>query len=766
MGFVRWIALHPRRVLASLVLATLLALAGIIDPWTGAVRLRVDPALNKMLPDDDAGRHFYQSLLQRFGSDDSLIVALGGDLFRRPALEAIVALSHDLEELPGVHHVDSLATALHLRAVEGDLEITGFLDELPRDAASLRALRKQVLQDPLFGGSLVAKDGRTTALVVTFDQMSEERFLALGLDRRVAELAAKRGRAANLQVWVAGTPRVKAEISRILERELASMVPTVLLLMALLSAVFFRSWRGALVPVATTVLAILWTLGIMAWTGHALNVVTTLIPPLVLAVAFTYAIHVVSAYREGLRRGEGMAGLARVAFPVAFTAFTTAAGFLSLVVSHLSVIRGFGLYATAGVGCSLLAALVAAPALLGLGGIAQTERVARAPEPFRGLEAHFGRLAAFDLRHRVGLLVAAAAVLLGSGLLATRIEVNTEVIGIFPADAPVRRSYEAINKRLGGANTFYVMLESSEERAFERPENLKALAELQRWLESQPEIGATTSMADYLRVIHQAFMGGGPAQLRLPATRALARQLLVFGDNEELDKLVDPSRHTATILVRSTSTSSKDFAGLARRIDARLESLPPGIHGRTTGDAILLTRASDTISRGQALSLAAACGMIGLILIAYFHSLRVGLIALVPNVLPVAVYFGTLGATGIGLNNSTALMASIVLGIAVDDTIHLLVRFRGTLAAQPGRDAAVISALRHLGRPVSYTTLVLCLGLGVVATSQLQTQADFGALGAWTLAVAWLADVTITPALCSVLPLGGREAMGDATAPK
>jgi len=440
-----------------------------------------------------------------------------------------------------------------------------------------------------------------------------------------------------------------------------------------------------------------------------------------------------------------------VAFPVAFTAWTTAAGFLSLCVSQLHVIRGFGLYATAGVGCSLLAALVAAPALLGLGGIGQAKLPS---EPFPGLAGHFGRLAAFDIRHRRALLVAAAGVLVGSGLLALRIEVNTEVIGIFPEDAPVRRSYEAINQRMGGANTFYVMLESSQERAFEDPANLQALAGLQAWLEEQPEIGATTSMADYLRVIHQAFLGGGPAELRLPATRALARQLLVFGGNEELDKLVDPSRHTATILVRSTSTSSKEFAQLARRIDARLSQLPSGIHGRTTGNAILLTRASDTISRGQALSLLAACAMIGLILIVYFRSLRIGLIALVPNVLPVAVYFGTLGATGIGLNNATALMASIVLGIAVDDTIHLLVHFRRSSREQPSRDGAVVSALQHLGRPVTYTTLVLCLGLGVVATSQLQTQADFGALGAWTLAVAWLADVTITPALCRVLPLG------------
>jgi predicted RND superfamily exporter protein len=168
---------------------------------------------------------------------------------------------------------------------------------------------------------------------------------------------------------------------------------------------------------------------------------------------------------------------------------------------------------------------------------------------------------------------------------------------------------------------------------------------------------------------------------------------------------------------------------------------------------VLLTRAADRISRDQALSLLTAGGVIGLVLVLYFRSLVVGLIALIPNVLPIALYFGAMGVAGVTLNNATALMGSIALGIAVDDTIHFLVHFRGLAQRTGDTRRAAKEALSEVGRPVTYTTLVLCLGMLVVATSELKTQAQFGALGAFTLAAAWAIDVVLTPALCSLIPL-------------
>jgi len=758
LAFAEGILAHRRWVALALGILTLIALAGIVDPLRGTPRLRVDPSLNEMLPRDDPARAFYDELLERFGSDDvALVVLRSPALFEPEGLATLAKVTRALEAVDGVHHVEGLANAIRMRPMDGDVEISGFLDRLPETPNEAARLRAEVLEDPLRAGTFVSRDATATAILVTFDRMPEERFLARGLDLEV--LRAARAQLADtdvaMEILLAGTPHVKAEVGRLLTAELALMIPVVFVLMSALSIAFFRSPRLGLAPIAAVALGLIWTLGVMGWVGHDLNIVTTLIPPLVLALGFAYATHVVSSHRNesivAQRDASGSAGAARAAlervvFPVTFTALTTAAGFLSLTTNGLAVIRGFGVFAAVSTGATLLASLTLVPLLLSLGRGPRNPRLEDSSE--RRLARFFETLARFDGRHATAILVVAGVVLVGSVLATFRIEVNLPVIENFGRDTEIRRSYEAVDRLFGGANQFYVMLEAEEDRAFERPELLREVAALQGWLASQPEVGSTTSVVQYLEVLNEAL---GPEQTptrRLPESRSLVAQLLLFGGNEELDVLIDRGHRVITILVRSTATETRDFDRLARRIDERLAALPAGVSGHTTGNAILLSRAADQISRGQAISLLTACGMIGCLLVVYFRSLRLGLFALMPNVLPVVVYFGLLGLTGITLNNATALMGSIVLGIAVDDTLHLLVEYRRGLRASNDPDRALREALVHVGPAITCTTGAICVGLLVVGGSALRNQAEFGLLGAATLALAWLIDVTVTPALC------------------
>jgi predicted RND superfamily exporter protein len=745
-----------RLVAAGLIALTLVALAGIVDPLTGQPRIRIDPSLNEMLPADDPARKFYEELLERFGSDDVVVVALISDaLFTPEGLATLERTSDALERADGVQRIESLATSVRLRAIEDDVEISGFFDEPVTTAAQAHALRDELVADPLRAGSFVSADGRATAILVTFARVPEEEFLARGLDLGV--LAMARESAPDMQVVMAGTPHVKAEVGRLLQGELTIMVPIVFVLMSVLSCGFFRSVRFGMVPLASVALGLLWTVGVMGWVGHDLNIVTTLIPPLVLALGFAYSTHVVAGFvaddEGGAPADRALRALAHTAFPITFTALTTAAGFLSLTSNGLAVIRGFGVFAAVSTGATLLAALTLAPLLLASS--AAPDGLESVPAA-RRLDALFVRLAAWDARHATPLLLVGALLAGLAFASATRIEVNLPVIENFREDAEIRRAYHEVDRLFGGANQFFVMLRADEKRAFEQPALLREVAALQGWIGEQPEIGGSTSVVQYLEVLN-AGLGpeDGPVR-QIPDSANLVAQLLLFGANEELDVLLDRAHQVITIMVRSTATETSEFNRLAARIDARLAELPEGITSHTTGNAILLTRSADRIALGQAISLSLACAMIGLLLVLYFRSLRLGLFALLPNLLPVGLYFGLLGATGITLNNSTALMGSIVLGIAVDDTLHLVVEYRRGLEAGLGRDAALRESLVRVGRAITCTTLAVCAGLLVVGASALQNQAEFGLLGAATLAIAWIVDVTITPALCLRF-LEGRE---------
>ncbi len=743
-SFSRWILAHRAWVAAGLALLTLLAAAGIYDPIRGQPRIRIDPSLNEMLPADDPARRFYEELLERFGSDDVVVLSLRSDsLFSPKGLETLTRVTRAVERAEGVHHVEGLATAVRLRSVDGDLDISSFLESLPRTQFEADQLREDALSDPLRAGTFVSADGTATAILVTFERMPEELFLAKSLD--LAVLKAARAAAPEMSVVLAGTPHIKAEVGRLLTVELSVMVPVVFVLMSIISCGFFRNLRIGMVPIAAVALGLVWTIGVMGWVGHDLNIVTTLIPPLILALGFAYATHVVASFQTSAGADRAQRALARVVFPVTFTALTTAAGFLSLLTNRLDVIRGFGIFSAVSTATTLFASLTLVPLLLsGKNTAANTVTITESG----WLDRRFRALVSFDIRYANAILLVALVAFPISLWAATKIEVNLPVIENFGRDTEIRRAYEEVNRVYGGANQFYVMLRADEIGAFERPEWLREVASLQDWLVDQPEIGGTTSVVQYLEVLNEVL---GPEEVptrRIPDSENLIAQLLLFGANEELDVLLDRGHQVITIMVRSTATETRDFELLATRIDARLAELPDGITGHTTGNAILLTRAANQISRGQVMSLLAAGGMIGLMLVGYFRSVWLGFYAMMPNMLPVVLYFGLLGMTGITLNNSTALMGSIVLGIAVDDTLHLLVEYRRGLRETGNAEDALRQALPHVGRAITCTTMAICVGLLVVGGSELRNQAEFGLLGAATLAIAWLVDITVTPALC------------------
>jgi hypothetical protein len=313
----------------------------------------------------------------------------------------------------------------------------------------------------------------------------------------------------------------------------------------------------------------------------------------------------------------------------------------------------------------------------------------------------------------------------------------------------LRADYEAINARLGGANLIQIVVSAPGEQGFLDPANLRALADLQAWLVAQPEIGGAVSLADYVALVNQAMADGDPAALRIPDNARAVGQLLLFAASDEAKRLSDARYQVANVMVRASVGDSRGVAALVRRIESRLAALPNGLGASVTGNVVLFGESLDDLASGQWSSLVAAFAMIYGCLAALFTSLRAGLLALFPNLVPIALYYGALGFLGIPLNPWTSLVGSIALGIAADDTIHYMSRFNLEARRLADERRAVRAALRGVIRPVTLTLIGLCLGFGVLGFSELRSQAQFGWLAAATLAIGWCVDMALTPALCS-----------------
>ena len=740
-------------ILLLTFLVTVLAAMRIVDPVTGEMHLEIDPSANRLLSGNNEARVFYDRVRRMFGSDETLVITLTSDnIFTADNFRRIDRITQRISALGAVHHVASLTNALDIRSIDDGLDIAPFIENISDDPAAIDDVRRRVMGNPIYAGSLVSQAGDATALIVHFLDITDREFIRSGLHADIRAIVEEEK--GDNTAWLTGAPHFKVAIIEILIHDLVWTPPLIALILAIVLALAFRTVLGIVAPLLTVGFGVIISLGLITALGYSLSMISVLVPPLLMILGLSYSVHVVSEYHQQRHSTGDRIALVRmtlreVLLPVILTGLTTIAGFIALIVNPITAVREFGILSSIGVVIITLLSITFTPALLKFLDRGAAGKDTR-PSPGAGaFERFVDRIALFDLRYRRRIFTVSGVLLLLALLGMNQIRVSTDFMDSFDAGSEVRQAFGIVNEKLGGANPLYIVVEGGHPNTFKEPENLHQLRELQDWLEAQPEIGGTTSVADYLMLVNQAFNDNNPDFHRIPGNRALITQLLFLSANEELDRIVDSRYQTTNIIVRSSAIRSEDMSELIARINDRLAALPGQLTATVTGNPVLINETLNDIVVGQARSVGLALVIVYGILSLMFMSLRIGFIALIPNVLPVMVYFGSLGFFGISLNPSTSLIAPMVLGIAIDDTIHYFSRFNREVRRLADDRKATIAALKAVGRPVTYTTIGLCLGFLVLTSSELSMQVQVGIMAAWALAVAWLCDFLLTPALCA-----------------
>ena len=634
----RFITEHAWWVLGLALVVSLVAASRIVDLRTGSWQLDFDQSLNRLLPEDDEGKRFYDHVRLVFGSDETILIAYhADDLFTPEHLGNIQRMTQRIGEVDGVHHVTSLVNARNISGDQGGLSIEPLFKEIPTDPEELARVRETALASSIFSGKFLSKDAKTGVLLVYLRDYTGDADQQ-PLDDEIVKIAAEeRGSG---EVWITGQPHVKVAQYRAQIGELRRNIPLILLIFAVVLGASFRTVRGVVLPLLSVVLSLLWTAGTAAWIGRPLNPVTVLFPLVLLILGLSYAVHIVSEFYDELRQEPDgspqelmYAGLRKVWLPVALTGITTGVGFFAMTLHPLGAIREVGQLLMIGIGFAVVASLSVLPALLTK--LPKPRRLAASADPEGSdLFSRFAeRIGGFVLNRRRLVFASTAAVLVLFGAAATQVEVTTDGIRSFSPTSPVRIDFEAINTSLGGANGFNVIVEASYRDAFKEPENLRELEALQSWLRTQPEIGDATSIVDFIAIMNRAFHADDPAYEVIPDSRKHVASLLFFGGNDDLDSFIDGRYQMVNVVVRTTLQRSSDIQALEGRIYERLAELPPHLEGTVTGNPIVIQRMVDEIIRGQVQSVLAALGLIFLILWALFTNWNTGLRALLPNVL-------------------------------------------------------------------------------------------------------------------------------------
>ncbi len=342
-------------------------------------------------------------------------------------------------------------------------------------------------------------------------------------------------------------------------------------------------------------------------------------------------------------------------------------------------------------------------------------------------------------------------VVLGALALAAlpRIEVDTDYLSYFALDDPLRRDFEAINTLLAGVVPVYIVIDGEGPGSFRDPELVRAVDVLEERLAGLDAVSRTLSFNDMLGRLNRAFHAGDPAHERAPGSRAAIAELLFMLPKDELSAFLTVDHGRANIIVRTGAVGSSAILDLEDQLRTVLEEnpLPRGARARITGNAILLAHSADTIVRAQPRSVAVAALAILILISLALRSPGLGLVAMIPNLVPVLLFFGLLGVGLAPLSLPVSLIGCMALGIAIDDSVHFLVRYRRERERGSTPEDAVLLCNRHVGRPIAITSAMLCLGFLVVTGSRFATLQEFGFLSALTMGVCLATDLILLPAV-------------------
>jgi len=733
--------------LAFLLLASMLAATQI-----GELRVRV--SANEMLVAGDPQRAYYEQVKTTFGEEQVVLLVMEDpELLAPEKLEILQKVVAELEALPFVDRTESLFSVPHVRSVDGFLDKEPYLAGLPQTAEDGRALLIQAAKNPLIRNVLVSPEGEAMAVAVIFkdtDAPPDDHAVSNALENATRPLQEVYSRA-----YPIGFPQVRTEIAQRIMTEQSALMP--MAVGALLIALFLllRQLLDILTPLITAGISILWTFGLMGWLGIPINVVTSTVPILLIVVGSTEDVHLLAEFRHAQRCGKNtriaLEHMARkMGRTVLLTFITTYAGFLSVGLSGIEALSQFGLIASTGLLFNFIVTMIFIPAALSLAGRWQLDGRTRLFEErtFKWSVTYWQ----FLTNHRWQAFIALAVLTGVAAIGIPRIQVNHNPIDSLGARSPVAENIARLNDQFAGLESVSVVLESGIHETFLHSRYLDELVKVQRFIQEMDSSMSVTSFADYLVLLNNAFQETDDAGV--PASNEEIAELMIFLDHDRVSSYVTEDYSQTRILVRHNIVATERLKQMQHKLRAFLdEHLDPGLKATIAGDSILTLSATRSMIFGQLQSVLLILTFFIVIITFMFTDLRVGLIAALPNMFPVVILFGVMGYAEIPLNIGTTMAAAIAIGIAVDDTLHFMLRYNQELRTSRSHTRAMQNTIYEEALPVVSTSIALTVGFLVFALSEFAPVAQFGLLSALVISTALLADFVITPLAISSLRL-------------
>jgi predicted RND superfamily exporter protein len=733
----------------------------------------------------------YQEFRDLFGRDDKIVILINSeDIFSKHFLARLKEFHNDLENtLPMISEVDSLINAKYIEGHEGTLQVNNFMDELPQTVEQAEYLRQRALEYPLYRDTYLSQNGDAIIMVIKTQAVSaltedgkrirnhgrgflkgeeldaEKPLKSISQVENIAvlgiiETVIKQYNAENFSIVFSGTPAYQYHVEPKIRKSLIYLSIMVLTLTFFFMAVLFGRVSGIFLPQFVVIMSLGATMGLMALAGVPFTLTSSMLPSIILSVGLTPPIHFMVVFFKFQKRVGRLRAIIRTlnhsGLPIIMTSLTTIIGLLSFSFTEIAPVAHLGVFSAIGIGLCLLLTLVFLPCMLALLKVLPGREREKLYETsiYNRMLIWMGRTG-IRHAHDIYILSFIMFIIILPGFF--KFNFSHNMLHYFDEEERFFKETRLIEDETSGFRALEVVIDTGKENGIleysflNNLEQLKDYAFEQNNISGRPFTGKIISILDVIKETNQAWHNDDPAYYTVPEDNYLIeRQLTEFRQTgrEYLEKFTDPDFS----LVRFTAMMYWKDAAMDADFVKQLKEYAIGLFDKNsrvvvTGAVSIGSRVIDSMMSNLATGYFTAFFIITLFMIIAVGDLKLGLVAMIPNLYPIYAGLGLMGLMGIPLNTYNLIGGSIVIGVAVDDTIHFFHNFRNYYEETGDVETAVVETLRSAGRALITTTLILVSCFWLRLFSSLKVISDFGLIVGFSLLVAFLADVILAPAL-------------------
>jgi predicted RND superfamily exporter protein len=700
-----------------------------------------------------------------FGRRDTVQFILSvksGTIFQPEVLSVVEALTEASWQIPFSRRVDSLTNFPYTRA-EGD---DFFVDDLFSDSESMSASefdtrRKFALNEPSLVSAINQKQNFTGVLVAI--NLPEHNSAATqDISKYVLEMTDRfKADYPDVNIDVSGSILLNNTFFKASTSGTAKLLLVMFALMLVAVGVLLRSVVVTIAILLLTVLSILSGVGLATWMGIPLTGPSSSAPIIISALAVANTVHIMAILLkkmiEGETKFEAIVLTVKVNFqPVVLTSLTTIIGFLCLNTSDVPPYRFLGTTAALGVASSLFLTFTFLPALLSI----MTIRVKKQSTKVVSRPDYWRLFADFVIERRKVVFLFSVVVALLVSPLALNNKVDDRLLRYFDEEVPIRANSEVAMKNIAPFYALSYGISAIDDGGIAEPEYLRHLEIFSEWIRAQPEVMYLSTLTDIMKRINRSMHGDDDHWYKIPEDRNLASQYLLLYElslpyGQDLTNQIDITKSSTKVLVGFRDISSSEMKAFGIRSEAWMaDNLPDYMQAPATGPPLLFAYIWESATKSNLMGMVMAVLLISIVIAIAMKSIKLGLISLIPNLIPAAMAFGVWSLINGQLDIGSSIVAVISFGIIVDDTIHFLSKYQYAKNNGSSAEDAVRFAFTTVGRALLVTTLALVIGFSVLTTSSFTLNSSMGLLTSIAISFALVLDFLLLPPLLIFMDRG------------